>query len=585
MLNVSDLDLCIPQCDVLEKSTLIRIVQALVRERLIPYQFQNGNLIFERPDRTQSILVTEVKMTALNRCIGFECVFAIKGGEEGAITTLHELFECVYGLIDDFVERSLWERFCTEVKNHQYNMLIECHPLVEHHTPSLFYEQIVSYGHPFHPCSKTKIGFSEEDVTHYCPEFAPEFDLRVLAVGQACSEFSHSSFSADNYSEWFKGYFREEYSEFRNEIISLGLLPDDYFPIPCHPWQLEHVVADEFSQHIKDDQLLLLENARISVSPTLSFRTLKPLSNPRTPYIKLPLNVQATSSLRILKPKSIHATPMISDCLEEVFEKENNFNGTLYMLREMCGLHIKSGKDCDKQLGVLYRRSVDDLMADDEEAMVVASLFSVKPDSKFPLIVEVMKKNDITSNEGVISFFYEYAEKVIRPLVTLSLCYGLSLEAHQQNTLVVLRNGHPGYFVARDFEGIDVYYHQAKHIFKKDIKEIDCFVSEDSSIGRNNLLHTAFQCHLGELILLLEKYFNVFESTLWQCVSEITIKIMNDIKHRIDPDYWEQEYQAMLFKPWFCRSLLRMRLESEYDRNGIGISIKNPLSAWVDNAV
>ena len=580
MFKVSDINDNIPQSSCPTKSTLIRIVQALVREKLIPYQFQNGNLVFSRDDRDESLLVTNVEMTTLNRCIGFDHVFLVTHDQRRNLTTLDEFFNCIYGLIDDFVEQYLWNRFCTEVKNHQHNMLIECHPSVEHHTPSLFYEQIVSFGHPFHPCSKTKIGFSTDDIIHYCPEFAPEFDLSVLAIHKDYSEFSKSSFLPDSYDTWFGEHFVKEYSEYRNEIVERGFSPEDYYPIPCHPWQLEHVINDIFSQYIADNKLLILKNSRISVSPTLSVRTVKPLANSRSPYIKLPLNIQATSAVRILPTNSIHATPIISDVLENVLKKENNFNGILYMLDELCGLHIKSEDDSEKQLGALYRRSADAILQDGEEAMVIASLFSFKPGAKKPLLVETMINNGINSEESVIGYFYEYAEKVITPLITLSLCYGISLEAHQQNMLVVLKNGHPSYFIARDFEGVSIYHQKAKDFFDINLNDINYFVSDDFSICRRKLLHTAYQCHLGEMILLLEKYFNLSEGLLWHCVAEITVKVMKSIKERINLAFWNEQFQAILSKQWFCRSLLRMRLEPTYDHNGIMTPLKNPLASY-----
>ena len=580
MLNASYINDEIPQSTSPDKSTLIRIVQALVRERLIPYQFQNGDIVFSRNDRIESLLVTSIEMTTLNRCIGFDDIFSVKYDQRKRLITLDDFFDCIYGLVDDFVEKHLWNRFCTEVKNHQHNMLIECHPSVEHHTPSLFYEQIVSFGHPFHPCSKTKIGFSADDIIHYCPEFAPEFDLRILAIDKGYSEFSQSSFMPDSYDSWFGEHYRKEYSEYRNELIERGFSPEDYYPIPCHPWQLEHVVRDIFSHYIVDNKLLILNKARILVSPTLSVRTVKPLLNSKAPYIKLPLNIQATSITRVLGADSIHAAPIISNVLENIFKKENNFNGLLFMLDELCGLHIKTGEDSEKQLGALYRRSADDIIQDGEEAMVVASLFSYKQGAKRPLLIDIMMNNGINAEEHVIAYFYEYAEKVITPLVTLSLCYGMTLEAHQQNTLVVMKNGHPSYFIARDFEGVNIYYQKAKAFFDIDLNDISYFVSKDFSNCRCWLLHTAYQCHLGEMILLLKKHFNLSEGLLWHCVAEITAKVMKSIKERIAPEFWNKQFQAILSKQWYCRSLLRMRLEPAYDRNGIMIPLVNPLASY-----
>lgn len=62
---------------------------------------------------------------------------------------------------------------------------------IEGFSPLAFFEQLVSEGHPLHPCAKLKAGLAAEEAVRYSPEWGVVVDLALAAVREdVCREVS-----------------------------------------------------------------------------------------------------------------------------------------------------------------------------------------------------------------------------------------------------------------------------------------------------------------------------------------------------------------------------------------------------------
>ena len=100
---------------------------------------------------------------------------------------------------------------------------------------------------------------------------------------------------------------------------------------------------------------------------------------------------------------------------------------------------------------------------------------------------------------------------------------------------------------------------------------------DDAGFVRDKLLHTVFMCHLGELVLLSARHFDVPQVLLWNELSAQVSQCFDDLRNDVEPQRWETERKALLEQDWPAKSFMRMRLlESHADIVG---RLPNPLSA------
>jgi siderophore synthetase component len=91
---------------------------------------------------------------------------------------------------------------------------------------------------------------------------------------------------------------------------------------------------------------------------------------------------------------------------------------------------------------------------DDCLSITVASLFTRLRGSGRPLFTDLIERDDVRANAAQVeSWFREYAKAVTHPVVAIYLMYGIGLEAHQQNTMVLFSlDGKARSLLIRDFD-------------------------------------------------------------------------------------------------------------------------------------
>lgn len=583
-------------------TTLKRLIQAIIREQILEFELRGNDLIFMLPNCNKELIIENIKMASMNRCVSYKRIY--EKTDMSAIVILNNPFDLLK-LLQLELEYSLpdaqWKGLYQEIIDHTRNALLSHHREFYLHKKikreaqehglkkfiewlnnssefpdkQVFWEQIIYQGHPHHPCSKTKLGFSAEDVIKYSPEFNPEVQLPVLAIRK--DHLHIESVSPTEYETWFSVNYPAAWENFKKELFEKKQILSQYLPIPVHLWQAENRIRELFAALIDQEILILLSSVTINATPTLSFRSLVPVDNPESAYIKLPVDVQATSIKRTLAPASILDSIRTSDLIEKILKEENYFNGRLYSLREKYGVHIKSfNSEYDKHLSAIFRESVQSNLAKDEICIVVAALSEKSPVSGLSILIEMVQIAGVKTLKEAINYFKKYVDLALGSYLSLFLVYGISLEAHQQNTLAVFSNGFIKRFIARDFSGIDMHRPSLK---RKSLNvDLDArFLTDDREHVRNEFLHSLYQSHLGELILLLSNHFECEEKLFWDVVLSMTQQQFEINKEKMDPQTWEADYRAILIDDWSCKALVRMRLfQKEYSK-GQYFPIPNPL--------
>ncbi len=590
------------------KHSLKQLLLAFLREGILPYHYQNATVIFDLQRSNYFMYVTRVKLFSLLRFTQFDSLILKHKATslKQTITDPLKLLDIVKNELESILNMDQWLKFYKEIANHLQNALLSTwkkysvNKLIDrskknsHHqlnnllkspqrtdNGSLQFEQSVFSGHPYHPCAKTKLGFTIEDTINYSPEFQSKVGIYIAAVRK---KFVHieSMQQNTNFTEWFSECYPVAWISWLEELKKNNLEARNYIPFPVHPWQVYYFtfVSPLFKDYIENKIIVIFDKAKIIASPTLSFRTLLPIENTNSPYIKLPVAVQATSIVRTLSPISTKNMPRISNILKKILETEDYFSRRLGLLPESYGLHLKElNIDEAKHFTAIFRENITSHLATNEVAIVVAAFFEKSSLSETNLFIEIMQLSGCLTYQDALGYFLHYTDLVLGSYLDLFLLYGIALEGHQQNTLAILRDGKIKRFIARDFDGIEIHGESLQLMgIDLDLTENSPYLQKNKETVRNQLLYTVYQLHLGEIVLLLANYFNCEEKPFWKIVREVTEQRFYALKNRMCPITWKKEFNTILNSHWPVKALLRMRLEKNYLRDGLFSQIVNPLS-------
>ena len=195
---------------------------------------------------------------------------------------------------------------------------------------------------------------------------------------------------------------------------------------------------------------------------------------PLAPYLKLPVPVQMTSLRRYLSPVEANGGPHLSAMLLEILRRDNFLRPRLLVLAEEASVHVHHPTvtyERARYLSCLYRANVDSLasgpsgeasgeasggglgragLGDGTRVMPLAALLSVDPTSMRPVLSHVLDAHAAANpaaaktaaataaTTAALDWYASYCDVVLGSAVRLWLCYGVTLELHQQNTLLLL---------------------------------------------------------------------------------------------------------------------------------------------------
>lgn len=425
-----------------------------------------------------------------------------------------------------------------------------------------FLEQWGSVGHPSHPNFRAKIGFSRREVLQYSPEF--ESRVRIHWAALAKSSLLVNSGQAD-YESLLRQHFPNEYALWQQGVRSEHGQPDQYLPLPLHPWQWRHQIVPQFAALIDQKRLLLVPHLQ-GLLPSMSFRTMMPLSSQGC-QIKLATAVHTTSAQRTVSPASVQNGPRLSVWIDRLLAAAGYYQQSLYLLQDLAGLRVEHSGVAPtqhRQLAVLLRQNPADYLAADEIALPLASLFVKSPVTGKALLGEIMA----ASGQSPLVFFRDYVDMILRGQLHLYLKHGIALEAHQQNTLVVMRDNRPVKLLIRDLGNCRICLHPDFASADKPSLHPDSSIGcEDLAEVRHKFIHGNLQSNVYHCIQVMRDSDPTHKLDWWAEVAEIIASILHQYRFELPRERLAVEKEALLHSPWQRKCLLAMRLgplQSDY---------------------
>lgn len=319
-------------------------------------------------------------------------------------------------------------------------------------------EQSLLLGHPLHPSPKSREGLTDAEARRYSPELHGSFPLHwmaadrsVLATDSAWTDQGRPVPAADLVARHAPGL----------------AFPAHTAPLPLHPWQARELRSRPEVAALLDAGLLHdLGPYGAPWHPTSSVRT---VHRPGTDLmLKLSLGVRITNSRRENLRKELHRGVEVHRLLRTGLAREwRAAHPGFDIVRDPAWLAVDTLDGAPVQgLDVMLRHNP---FSRNDDAVCIAGLTAPRPwpgrtgpHSRLADVVHrLAAATGRTTTAVAAEWFLRYLERVVHPVLWLDAHAGVALEAHQQNTLVLLdANGWPTGGRYRDNQG---YYFRESH--------------------------------------------------------------------------------------------------------------------------
>ncbi|MDI3386989.1 IucA/IucC family protein [Streptomyces sp. B-S-A8] len=315
-------------------------------------------------------------------------------------------------------------------------------------TAFLAAEQALITGHPLHPTPKSREGLTDAELGAYSPELRGSFALHWFAADP--SVISADSTLAGRTAQGLM-------TELAEDSVRA---PEGTVLVPAHPWQAKDIVTRPAVRALLDAGLLHdLGRAGPEWSPTSSVRTLYRADAPV--MLKFSLGLRITNSrrenMRVELERGAAVDRLLAAGLGDTLRAEHpGFD----IVRDPAWIAVDATDGSPTGLDVVVRDNPFPA-SEPVQAVCAAGLVAPRPDlgpdapSQLATVVRGLAERTGRSITDVAEdWFDRYLQHIVTPVLWLYATYGLGLEAHQQNTLVVLdEEGRPAGGRYRDNQG------------------------------------------------------------------------------------------------------------------------------------
>ncbi|MBE7103484.1 IucA/IucC family siderophore biosynthesis protein [Bacillus cereus] len=319
------------------------------------------------------------------------------------------------------------------------------------HTTFIEAEQSLLFGHLTHPTPKSRQGILDWKSSMYSPELKGECQLHYFRAHK--SIVSEKSLLQDSTTAMIKKELKYD-EKVNQEFIEKYCQEDEYSLIPIHPLQAEWLLHQLYVQNWMNQGVLeYIGPVGKCYMATSSLRT---LYHPHSKYmLKFSFPVKVTNSMRINKLKELESglegKEILNTKIGEVLEKFPGFD----FICDPAFITLKHGAK-ESGFEVIIRENPFYSENENDVTLIAGLVQDAIPGERTRLSNIIHRLADLegrSCEEVSLEWFRRYMNISLKPMVWMYLRYGVALEAHQQNSVVRLKDGYPVKFYFRDNQG------------------------------------------------------------------------------------------------------------------------------------
>ncbi len=409
----------------------------------------------------------------------------------------------------------------------------------------LTYEQLEGYltaGHPYHPCFKSRIGFDLQDNYDYGPEFDHNIGVVWLAVKKQLL-VSNTTTGID-INEWVKDYVgTSEFDALNAKLIEVLAIANetanDYYLIPAHPWQWQNTLIQALQPLIATQEVIYLGSAGHQYRAQQSIRSLTMLGNNDTvndkAYLKLSMHLINTSSTRILAKHTVMNAAVVTTWLNQLIADDKSAQALpIAFLGETVGVSLDhealrtrgyQHPNMYGGLAAIWRENVNQYLSKGQTAFPLNGVSYVNADGSH-LIAPWLDKY------GAETWIAQLIKITVTPLLHILFGYGVALECHAQNIVLVHENGYPVKILLKDLH--DGVRYSPAHLTQQHLRpDFYSLPPAHAALNRGSFIETEdtdgirdmtvaclFFVALSDIAIFMQTHYNYSEMAFWQQVAD-----------------------------------------------------------------
>ncbi|WP_201589638.1 IucA/IucC family protein [Psychrobacter fozii] len=422
---------------------------------------------------------------------------------------------------------------------------------------TLTYEQLEGYltaGHPYHPCFKSRIGFDLQDNYDYGPEFDQNIGVVWLAVKKELLVSNTTTTTDIDINEWVKDYVGTSEFDVLNskltEVLAIANKQDEgtannYCLIPAHPWQWQNTLIQALQPLLATQEVIYLGSAGHQYRAQQSIRSLTMLGNAddnvnndvsnNKAYLKLSMHLINTSSTRILAKHTVMNAAVVTTWLNQLIADDKTAQALpIAFLGETVGVSLDhealrtrgyQHPNMYGGLAAIWRENVSQYLSKGQTAFPLNGVSYVNADGSH-LIAPWLDKY------GVETWIAQLIKVTVTPLLHILFGYGVALECHAQNIVLVHENGYPVKVLLKDLH--DGVRYSPEHLTQQHLRpDFYSLPPAHAALNRGSFIETEdtdgirdmtvaclFFVALSDIAIFMQTHYHYSEVAFWQQVAD-----------------------------------------------------------------
>lgn len=381
-------------------------------------------------------------------------------------------------------------------------------------------EQHQVWGHALHPTPKSREGVDLDALLACSPEVGACFALHWFRVDPAL--------------------VRHQGNDPRDTLRQLSGGDDLY---PCHPWEVQRILANPLVQRAQAQGLMEYLGAQgLALYPTSSVRT---LYHPDLEYfLKFSVHVRLTNCVRknawYELDSAVALTRLLTPVMDELAEARPGFELMPEPAASTLDLSAlgdpEAARDVTECFGILYRRNLDPARRAALQPQVAMALFTWDLHGHSVCrqrVRQCAERLGLSPAQATLLWLERYADLLLGGVLHCLFRHGVVLEPHLQNTVLGFdADDLPSRVWVRDLEGtklVPEHWPQSRLEHLDERTRASLYYSADKAWKR--FAYCALVNNLGEAIFHLADGQAALEQRLWQRVGQQLEQLCEELGH------------------------------------------------------